>query len=122
MTTSNKFLAAFLSFALVLLGALVSIPQGAFTWQAGIQIGILAVSTGATLGLKLVPSVKWQGVLKTGSAVILAILSGLTPLILGGKYDHVTIGLIVLAVVQVVASEIGVQARIASTPTAPATA
>jgi hypothetical protein len=120
MTTSNKFLAAFLSFALVIVGALVTIPSGALDWKAAIQLGIIGLTAAVTLLLPLVPSAKWQGVLKTGIPVLLAILNGLTPLILTGRYDHATIGLIVLNGLQVLASEIGVQARIAAAPTAPA--
>jgi hypothetical protein len=106
----NRYSAALLSFALVIVGALVAIPAGQFGWQAAIQLGILGVSTLATLGLPLV-SAKWSGVFKTGSAVILAILSGLTPLVLGGAYNHATIGLIVLAALQAVASHTGIQIR-----------
>ncbi len=108
--TTHKYSAALLSFALVLVGALVAIPRGAFDWQAAIQLAILGVSTGVTLFAPLAPG-KWQGAIKTSSAVVLAILSGLTPLILGGVYDHVSIGLIVLAAFQALGSEIGVQAR-----------
>lgn len=111
MTTSNRFLAAFLSFALVIVGALVTIPSGSLDWKAGVQLGIIGLSAGVTLLLPLVPSLKWQGILKTGIPVLLAILNGLTPLILAGRYDHATIGLIVLNGLQVLASEIGVQVR-----------
>lgn len=113
MTTSSRFLAAFLSFALTLVGALVTIPSGALNWQAGVQLVILGISTAVVLLLPLAPSAQWQGILKTGAAVVLAVLNGLTPLLLGGKYDHTTIGLIVLAGLQAVASEIGVQVRTA---------
>jgi hypothetical protein len=116
MSTSNKFLAAFLSFALVIVGALVTIPSGALDWKAGIQLGIIGLSAGVTLLLPLVPSLKWQGILKTGIPVLLAVLNGVTPLILGGRYDHATIGLIVLNGLQVLASEIGVQVRTFPTP------
>lgn len=109
--TTNRFLAALLSFALILVGAIVAIPAGEFDWKAGIQLAILGVSTGATLGLPLIPSIRWQGILKTGVPVLLALLSAVTPLIVGGKYDHVTVGLFVLGIMQALASEVGIMIR-----------
>jgi len=118
--TINKYLAGLLSFALVILGALVAIPSGALDWKAAIQLAIVGVSAAITLLVPLVPSVKWQGILKTGIPVLLTVLNGLTPLIVGGVYDHVTIGLIVLNGFQVLASELGVQVR--TDPDIPASA
>jgi hypothetical protein len=106
----KKYLSALVSLLITLGGALVIIPSGHLDWQAGVQLGILGVTTLTTLWLKLLP-VKWQSVLKTGSAIVLAILGGLTPLILGGVYDHTTIGIIVLSVLQVIAPELGTLVR-----------
>lgn len=115
--TLKTFSAALLSFALVIVGAIVTIPTGHFDWKAGIQLAILGITTAATLLLPLVPSAKWQGILKTGVPILLAILNGLTPLIVGGVYNHATVGLIALNALQAVASEVGVSIRTTSEAT-----
>lgn len=107
---NNRYTAAFLSFALVIVGALVTIPSGAFDVTAGIQLAILGVTAAVTLFLPLSPT-RWRGLFKTGSAAVLALLQALMPLILGGVYDRVTIGLVVLAILQAISAEMGVQMR-----------
>lgn len=110
--TINRYWAALLTFALALVGAIVVIPSGALDWKAAVQLGILGVTTATTVGLPLLPEgSRWRGAIKVGSAIVLAVLSALTPLILGGVYDHVTIGLIALSVLQVIAGQVGVVIR-----------
>lgn len=101
---------ALLSLAITLVTAIVAIPSGHLDWQNYIQIGLLGVTTLTQLWLPLLPS-GWQAALKTISAVVIAVLSGLTPLILGGVYDHATIGIILLNVLQAVSGEVGVIVR-----------
>ena len=110
--TINRYWAAFLTFALALVGAIVVIPSGALDWKAAVQLALLGVTTATTVGLPLLPEgSKWRGFWKIGAAVVLAVLSALTPLIVNGVYDHVTIGLIVLSVLQVIAGQVGVTIR-----------
>lgn len=116
--TLNRYSAALFAFALALVGAIVAIPAGSFDWKAGIQLGILGITTASTLGLPLV-GVRWRASLKVLAAVFLTVLSALTPLIVGGEYNHVTIGLIVLSVLQVVSAQLGVAIRQDSAATFP---
>jgi hypothetical protein len=109
MSIIKQYLAALLSLAITVLTALVAIPHIDLT--SGIQLAILGVSTLTTLWLPLLKNAKWQAALKTLSVLVLAALSGLTPLITGGTYDHLTIGLFVLNILSALAPEIGVQIR-----------
>jgi hypothetical protein len=108
--TLNRYAAALISFGIIIVGALVAIPDGEFGVTAGIQLGILAISTAATYFIPLAP-IRWQGIGKTGTAVALAALQALIPLITGGIYNRITIGLVVLAIVQALGTEFGVGIR-----------
>lgn len=108
--TINRYLTALLSFAVAVVGALVLIPVDSFDFTAGVGLALLAVITATQLGLPLAPT-RWQGLFKTGAAVIVALLQGIVPLVTGGTYNHITIGLFVLAGLQVLAGEIGIHVR-----------
>jgi hypothetical protein len=108
--TLNRYATALLSFAVTIVGALVLIPADGFDLAAGIGLAVLAITTGAQLGLPLAPT-RWQGLFKTGAVAVAAVLQALVPLLTGGVFNHVTIGLLVLTGLQAIAGEIGIQVR-----------
>lgn len=109
----NKYLAGLLTLAITLLTAFVAVPQAAWADQAVVwQFVALVVGTFTTIFLPLL-SGPWAGALKTGSAVILAAIGALVPL-LAGDFGPLQWGLLGIAALNALAIELGVQIRVDS--------
>jgi hypothetical protein len=106
----NKYAAALLSIAIVILTAFVALPADQVTPSAIAQLVLLGISAFVTFFVPLVGG-KWQGLLKTGTAIIAAVLTAALPFILTGHISVTQIVIVVLAALNVLAVEIGVQIR-----------
>jgi hypothetical protein len=106
----NRYLSAILSAAIVILTAFVAIPPYAFT-LGNPQVAAFVALAASTVISYLVPLVpgKWPGVLKTGVGILAAVFAAVWPLLAGGSIDWT---LVVLAVLNAVAQEIGVNVRV----------
>lgn len=109
----NRYLAGLLSLIVTLLTAFVAIPESQWADPVTVvQFVALAVSTITAVFLPLLTG-PWAGALKTGSAVILAVIGALVPLIAQGGHLNVTqIALLVLAGLNALAIQLGVSIRI----------
>lgn len=106
----SKYAAALLSIALVVVTAFVAIPDGALSLGAVLQLAVLAV---AAVGTYLVPvaSVRWRGLMKTGVAIVGAALVAVVPFVTTGTITATGIAIVVLAGLNALAVEVGVQIR-----------
>lgn len=104
----HKYAAGLLAIALVVVQAFVTTTD--FTATTIIQLAIVTV---AAIGTYFIPLLHgpWAGAGKTGVVVVGAILSALVPLVTGGSYTPQTIGLVILAAVQALVTELGVNVR-----------
>lgn len=107
----QKYAAALLSIAIVIITALVTIPAEQLTPTAIAQLGILAVGAIVTY-LSPLLSTAWAGGLKTGAAVIAAILTGVIPFLTQGYIEPIQILVVVLAALNALAVETGVNLRL----------
>lgn len=105
-----RYLAALVSLAITVLGAFVVIPSEEFGLVAGLQLVVLGASTATTLFVPLVDA-KWQGLFKTGLALVGAGITAAIPFVMTGSIDAQGIGLVLLALFQAVGVEIGVNVR-----------
>lgn len=107
----NKYLAGFLTLAISLLTALVAIPAEAWVDPVVVwQFAALVVSSIAAVFLPLLRGA-WAAGLKTGSAVVLAAIGALIPL-LGGTFGVIQWALLGLAALNALAIQLGVDARV----------
>jgi hypothetical protein len=110
-TVFQKYAAALLPFFILVVGASQTVLKAPIDWNATITFGIVVAGAVATFIVKLVP-IKWQGALKTGVAILTAILSALLPFVLPGGFDpSVNWPIIIVAVLNALATELGVQVR-----------
>ena len=108
----NKYLAGLLTLATSLLSAFVLIPEAAWADPATVwQFAALVVSSIAAIFLPLSKGA-WAGLLKTGSAAILAGIGALVPLLGFGDFGPLQWALLGVAVLNAVAIELGVNVRI----------
>lgn len=109
----NKYLAGLLTLAITLLTAFVAVPEAAWADPAAVwQFVALVVSSITAIFLPLA-SGPWAGALKTGSAVILAGIGALIPL-LAGDFGGLQWALLGIALLNALAIELGVGVRIDS--------
>jgi hypothetical protein len=108
--TTNRYLSAILSTAIVLLTALTSIPANSWTLGNPLVAAFVALAA-STIISYLVPlsSGKWPGIWKTGIAILAAIFAAVWPLLTTGSFDW---KLIVLAALNALAQQLGVNVRI----------
>lgn len=111
-TIFQKYAAALLPFFILVIGASQTVFAGDSTdWNAIITFAILVLGAVLTYIVPLTES-KWQGALKTGIAILTVILSALLPFILPGGFDPtVNVPIIIVAVLNALATEFGVQIR-----------
>lgn len=115
-TIFQKYAAALLPFFILVVGASQTVLHfGAdqpVDWNAIITFAIVVLGAIVTFIVKLLPSAKWQGALKTGVAILTTILSALLPFVLPGGFDpDVSVPIIIVAVLNAIATEFGVQIR-----------
>ena len=81
---------------------------------AAIVFGILTLGAVIAYGVKLLPARRWQGIVKTGVAIIAALASIAVPYFVNGTFNVATdLPLVAVAVVNALATEFGVQIRTA---------
>lgn len=109
----NQFLAGILTLAITVLTAAVAIPEDAWTTPSIVwQFGGMVVSTAAVIFLPLAQGV-WAGAIKIGSAIVAAVVANVVAVFVdGGAWGVYQWLLLGLAVLNVVAGELGVQARV----------
>lgn len=104
----RKYLAALLSVAIVILTALAAVEV--YTVDAIAQIAILALGTITTYFVPLLNG-RWAGILKTGAALLAALIAAAAPLVIAGTYSPQAVLVVVLAGLNVLAVEVGVNVR-----------
>ena len=107
----NRYAAALLSIAVVVVGAFTAIPEGQVSPTAILQLAIIAVGSVVTYLVPVVQGSKWAGVLKTGAAIIAAVLTAVVPFVNNGHITATQIGLVILAALNALAVEVGVNIR-----------
>lgn len=109
----NKYFAGLLTLLTSLLAAVVLIPQEQWSNPFVIwQFVALVVSSATAIFLKLLTG-KWAAGLKVGSAVILAAIGALLPL-LNGEWGPVQWILVAVAALNALAVQLGVDIRVDS--------
>jgi hypothetical protein len=109
----NKYIAGLLTLGITLLTAAIAIPESAWSDPFVIwQFVALAVSSITAIFLPLAAGV-WAGVFKTGSAAVLAGIGALIPL-LNGVFGVIQWLLVIVAILNAVAIELGVNMRVDS--------
>lgn len=107
----TRYLAALLPVAIIVIGGLQSVLDNPTNWAVILQFALLVIGTAVAYVVKVVPT-GWQGRLKTGAQIVTVILTALVPFILPGGFDpSVNATLIVVAVLNALATEFGVQVR-----------
>jgi hypothetical protein len=107
----TRYLAALLPAAILIIGALQPVLDNPTDWTIIVQFALLVIGTAVAYGLKLLPS-GWQGAAKTGAQIVTVILTALVPFLLPGGFDPaVNWTLIIVGVLNAVATEFGVQIR-----------
>ena len=112
-TIFQKYAAALLPFFILVVGASQTVLKfgQAPDWNAIVTFAIVVLGAVLTFVVKLVAA-RWQGALKTGIAILTTILSALLPFILPGGFDpSVNVPVIIVAVLNAIATEFGVQIR-----------
>ena len=119
-TTFQKYAAALLPFFILVVGASQTV-LGSLTWQNGIPFAILVAGAVATYVVRILPG-GWQGGAKTGIAIFTAIAASILPFLLPSGFDpSVNLPIIVVAILNALATELGVQIRVSplDTPAVP---
>ena len=107
----TRYLAALLPVAIIIIGGLQPVLDNPNDWTTIVQFGLLVVGTAVAYGLRLVPG-RWQGALKTGAQVVTVVLTAVAPFLLPGGFDpQVSWTLIIVGVLNALATEFGVQIR-----------
>lgn len=111
--TLSRYSTALLPLAVLVLGVLDAADKAGANllgWQTITQLVILLATTGAAFWLPLVPG-KWAGALKTGAAIVGAIVSALVATVPDGHFTSATLILFLTAAVKAVAVQVGVSIR-----------
>lgn len=107
----TRYLAALLPVAIILIGALQPVLDNPTDWTVIVQFALLVIGTGAAFGLRLLPA-GWQAAAKTGAQLATVVLTALVPFLVPGGFDPaVNAPLIIVAVLNAVATELGVRIR-----------
>jgi hypothetical protein len=106
----RHYAAAILPAIIILLGALqTALADGVVDVTEGGQLIAVTAGVIGTFFVKIVEG-PWEGVLKTGSAILAAVATLIIPLVLGFSWQSLVI--VALAALQVLATEIGVEWRV----------
>jgi hypothetical protein len=113
-TTITRYAPALLPLAVLVLGVFDAAQKTGTSllgWQTITQLILLLATTGVAFWLKLVPG-KWAGALKTGAAIIGAIVSALVAVVPDGHFTQATWILFLTAAVKAIAVQVGVSIRV----------
>lgn len=114
-TVFQKYAAALLPFFVLVIGASQTVLKTG--WDATIDIPFAIIVLGAvvTYIVKLLPS-GWQGGVKTGVAIVTTVLAAIVPFFLPGRFHlSASLPVFIVAVLNALATEFGVQIRVAPT-------
>lgn len=115
-TIFQKYAAALLPFFILVVGASQTVLKDPVEWNAIVTFAILVLGAIISFIVPLAPT-RWQGGVKTSVAIITTVLSAVLPFILPGGFDpSVNVPIIIVAVLNALATEFGVQIR-RDTPT-----
>lgn len=106
----NKYLTAILTLAITLLTAFLAIPEDQRTPETMWQLALLALGAVVTFIVPLLER-RWAGLLKTGAAVAAGVIGALIPLLSTGTLTGTQILVLILAGLNALAVEVGVQVR-----------
>lgn len=106
----QKYLAALLSIALVVVTAFVAIPADQITPTSVGQLAVLALGAVVTFLVPLLEGV-WAAGLKTGAAVLAAVITAALPFLTQGNITPTQVAIVVLAALNALAVQVGVDIR-----------
>ncbi|QNJ55972.1 membrane protein [Microbacterium phage Rasputia] len=108
----NKYLAGLLTVLVVALTAFQAALSDGFTLTEGWQIAGLVVAAFVTVFVKLVDS-NWAAMLKVSGSVLGAAIAAIVPFLTGG-WDASAVTIVVLAVLNTLVTQLGVDIRLDS--------
>lgn len=111
-TVFQKYAAALLPFFILVVGGLQPLfASDDIDWRAVTQFALLVLGAVVTFIVPLIPG-PWKGALKTGVQVVVVILTALLQFLIPSGFDPAAgVQLIIVAVLQALAVELGVQIR-----------
>jgi hypothetical protein len=110
-TAFQKYAAALLPFAVLVIGASQTVLHAGFNLQVDIPFAVIVLGAILTFVVRLLPA-GWQGGLKTGIAIVTTILSAALPFVLPGTVHlSASVPVVVVAILNALATELGVQIR-----------
>ena len=110
MSVFQKYATAIFSLAVLVIGALQVAVATGITPTAIAQLVVLALGGVITYLVPLVPG-KWSGVLKTGIAILAAVIVLVIPYITAGTITLDQILLVVVGAINAAATQLGVNIR-----------
>ena len=115
-TVFQKYAAALLPFAVLVVGASQTVLQDPTNWLNNLLFAIIVLGAVVTYIVKLIPDAAWQGRAKTGVAIVTTILTAVLPFVLPGGFDPAaSLPVIIVAILNALSTELGVQIRADST-------
>jgi len=115
MSVFQKYATAIFSLAVLVIGALQVAVATGITPTAIAQLIVLALGGVITYVVPLVPG-KWAGLLKTGIAILAAVIVLVIPYITAGHITLDQILLVVVGAINAAATQLGVNIRKDDTP------
>jgi len=115
MSVFQKYATAIFSLAVLVIGGLQVAVATGITPTAIAQLVVLALGGVITYVVPLVPG-KWSGVLKTGIAILAAVIVLVIPYITAGHITLDQILLVVVGAINAAATQLGVNIRKDDTP------
>lgn len=111
-TIFQKYAAALLPFFILVVGGLQPVfASDDIDWRAVVQFALLVLGAVVTYIVPLLPG-PWKGALKTGVQILVVILVALLQFLIPSGFDPAAgVQLIIVAVLQALAVELGVQIR-----------
>jgi len=108
-STAQKYASAIILFVSVAITPLAALLAGPFSWTAVWQYVAVVL---AAVGSYLVPLLPkgWQGFGKTGIGILGAVVAAIIP-VWTGTWDRATVLVLVMAIIQAIGTELGVQIR-----------
>jgi len=111
-STLQRYAAVLLPFFVLTVGATDTVLKHPGDLTVTVPFAILVLGAIGTYVAKLLDA-KWQGGLKTGIAIATTILSAVLPFILPGGFDPaVSVPVIIVAVLNALATQLGVAIRV----------
>lgn len=110
----NRYLAALLSIAVLVLGALQVALQNGLELVEVVQLVPIVAGAVVTFVVPLLEG-RWAGGLKTGAAIVATAASAIVPFVLQGYITPEQLVIVAIAVLNALAVEVGVQVRQYST-------